>query len=74
MKHVEIDKIKETLNSDEANDMIESGWVLLSTGFIRGPEPGHDSHSYSLGLPKGTPDKTAENNKLTEKKTYNYGF
>lgn len=72
----DIVKVKETVNSNEANKMLEHGWILLSAGFIRDIEPGNECHSYSLGLPDGVPDKTddMENNSVTKKKKYDYGF
>ncbi|MEV9639160.1 hypothetical protein ABZ756_00520 [Mammaliicoccus sciuri] len=53
MELFDIVQVKKTANDRVVNELLDSGWVLLSTGFHTGEVLGYDYHSYSLGLPKG---------------------
>ncbi|WP_432355271.1 hypothetical protein [Sporosarcina sp. A2] len=72
MEFVDIVRVKETNFESVANDLLDSGWVLLSSGFYQGVEPGSDHHSYSLGLPKEV--ALAIKYKEEHGKMFNYGF
>ncbi|SDI17900.1 hypothetical protein SAMN05192534_1249 [Alteribacillus persepolensis] len=52
MEDLKIEKIVEVSSGKEATHYLDEGWVLLSTGFVKGEVPGYDYHSYSLGYPK----------------------
>jgi hypothetical protein len=52
MELSEIVEVKETKSESEVNQLLDAGWIILSSGFSRGTVPGYDRHSYSLGLPK----------------------
>lgn len=49
---IDIVQVKETQSEIEVNELLNSGWIILSSGFSRGPVLGYDRHSYSLGLSK----------------------
>lgn len=52
MEYSDIVKVSASSNEEYVNDLLQKGWILLSSGFHRGEVPGYDYHSYSLGLPK----------------------
>ena len=68
MELIDIVEVKETQSDIEVNELLDSGWILLASGFSKGSVPGYDRHSYSLGLPKHIALGMAD------KEKFNYGF